>query len=312
MVAAGRAFGARHPDPKLRNPDHLVIQLLDGTVLNLIAEHPVSAAVHGNDAQSWLVPDAAGTAALMMVRTRYVDDRLDAAIGSGITQLVVLGAGFDTRAYRFAQQLQRSFEVDSPSTQVLKKQRVDATFGAPANLRYVAVDFNRESFLDRLAEAGWQPHEKTFFIWEGVTMYLDDAAARKTLTDLARAAAPGSQLVLDYTSTLIIDFMARHPNEPLNRYTRNWGEPWTFGLPDGRERAYFESSGWQLRDNMSLMGPDGRRRYLVGSDGKPLALRQPGSGLTRLRALARWLPTIARIIAKKGKGYAVAHLELGV
>ena len=105
MVAAGRAFGAREPDPSVRNPDHLAERLLGPAERELIREHPIAAALEGDYQQGRQDMQVASTANLMLVRTRFIDEHLLRALEQGATQVVILGAGFDTRGYRFQDQL---------------------------------------------------------------------------------------------------------------------------------------------------------------------------------------------------------------
>ena len=175
VVAALRAFGAREPDASVRNPDSLAEKLITSQELDLSADHPISKALKDDYQQGRQNREVAGMSNLMLVRTRFIDEQLGRAIEDGATQIVILGAGLDTRAYRFAESLKgRSvFEVDYRSTQELKKRRLESALGAvPAFVRFAEIDFKRESLKNVLASAGYQPGEKTFFIWEGVSMYL--------------------------------------------------------------------------------------------------------------------------------------------
>src|SRR5207244_9228969 len=120
---------------------------------------------------------------LMLVRTRYMDECMQRALEAGATQVVILGAGFDTRAYRFAEQLKNKkiFEVDYQSTQEIKKRRLIEVFGAmPAHVRFTEIDFKKDAQRHELIAAGDQHGEKTFPIGEGVSMYLAESAVRKT------------------------------------------------------------------------------------------------------------------------------------
>ena len=108
-----------------------------------------------------------GVIGFLTVRCRYIDDLLQECISSGIQQLVILGAGLDSRPYRF-EALKgpvRTFEVDSPATQSAKLERLKSIFGTvPAQVTYVPIDFNSET-LEKLFDYGFDTHLKTFFIW---------------------------------------------------------------------------------------------------------------------------------------------------
>jgi methyltransferase (TIGR00027 family) len=273
MVAAGRAFGAREPDPSVRNPDHLVERLLGPAERELIREHPIAAALEGNYQQGRQDMQVASTSNLMLVRTRFIDEHLLRALERGATQVVILGAGFDTRGYRFQDQLRgkRLFEVDHHGTQEFKKRRVAEVLGsAPDNVTYVEIDFQKDNLADVLHRAGYQSRSQTFFVWEGVCMYLKEEAVCETLRFVAAESAPGSSLVLDYACRATIDALDRSPNHPTHRFSTHWGEPWIFGVPDNREREFFRECGLEVRELMSMVRGRERQRYLTRSDGTRL------------------------------------------
>src|SRR3954468_23151794 len=101
-VAALRAFGAREPEPSVRNPDWLAERILGPQQLALITDHPVVKALRQDYHQARRSQEVQGMSNLLLVRTRFIDDNLKKAVKRGVAQVVILGAGFDTRAYRFA------------------------------------------------------------------------------------------------------------------------------------------------------------------------------------------------------------------
>jgi methyltransferase (TIGR00027 family) len=124
-----------------------------------------------------------------------------AAIERGVRQLVVLGAGLDTYAYRtsLAGTL-RIFEVDHPATQAWKRQRLaEVAIPMPRQLTFVPVDFERESLADGLTTAGFDPAQQTFFTWLGVVPYLSEQAVLSTLGFIARLPG-GAHVVFDYAN----------------------------------------------------------------------------------------------------------------
>src|SRR5678816_4861019 len=156
-VAAGRAVGAREPDPSARNPDYLAEKLLgDPAALNV--DHPAVRALSLPYDEAMKDGEVIGIVRAMMVRTRFIDESLERAIAGGATQVAILGAGFDSHAYRFRELLAgvRAFEVDRPVTQTLKRQRVNEVLGGPPdNLTYVPIDFQHEDLREVLARHGY-------------------------------------------------------------------------------------------------------------------------------------------------------------
>ena len=119
LTAAARAFGSREPDASVRNPDWVAERLVGQAELALIADHPISTALDRDFEDAIHDPDVFGLAWLMLVRTRFIDERMERAVRGGATQVVILGAGFDTRAHRFTDLLKdvAVIEVDYGSTQ---------------------------------------------------------------------------------------------------------------------------------------------------------------------------------------------------
>lgn len=132
------------------------------------------------------------------LRTEVIDLHLTEALRSGIRQLVILGAGLDMRAWRIGSPLEVCvYELDHPSTQRYKRERVSA-LTPPRDIRYLGVDFERERFCERLLDSGFDPTEPSAWIWEGVAMYLPDAAVRKSLDQITEVSRGGSCMMMTY------------------------------------------------------------------------------------------------------------------
>ena len=140
-----------------------------------------------------------GVRTSVVARTRLIDDAICTARDEDITQLVILGAGFDSRAYRLSGLREITvFEVDHPSTQAAKRRVLEHTLPTPlTHVRFVACDFNQQSLEAGMVSAGYERSAHTFILWEGVTNYLSEAAVDATLRWCAQAAA-GSLLLFTY------------------------------------------------------------------------------------------------------------------
>lgn len=145
-------------------------------------------------------PDARlAVLSVITLRVAALDAEIRRAIAAGARQAVLLGAGFDTRAYRMPELSElRVFEVDHPSTQAVKQARARGLTPTTEDLRYVPVDFTHDDLGERLASAGHDAGAPTVWIWEGVVMYLPDEALRATLASVRARSAPGSALLLHY------------------------------------------------------------------------------------------------------------------
>jgi methyltransferase (TIGR00027 family) len=126
------------------------------------------------------------------VRTRFVDRAVVDAITAGITQIVILGAGYDTRALRFRTPGMRFFEVDHPATQKDKRERLSDIDARTDDVTFVAADFTQPGLDDRLFAAGYARDTPTLFVCEGVFRYLPEEWFRELLRVTAAIAAPGS------------------------------------------------------------------------------------------------------------------------
>jgi methyltransferase (TIGR00027 family) len=225
---------------------------------------------------------------MMQVRTRFIEDRLAEEVGKGIRQVVILGAGFDTKAYRLTELLKhaRIFEVDQPATQQYKRRRIrEAGIEVPPNLTYVPIDFRSDSLGGTLEAAGYDSSQATFFIWEGVTMYLPETAIGETLRWVG-SQAKGSTIIFDFIYRATLDFLAAIPKlENLPEQAKQAiarvqkleaGEPWIFGIPNGGEREFLEKFGLTVRELLPVGGEESRKRYLMRSDGSFYVPLPPG------------------------------------
>jgi methyltransferase (TIGR00027 family) len=279
-AAARRALAARDYDPTVRNPDWLAEQFLGPTERKILAGDQVIKDLE-RDYREAIKEQEPGTG-MAHIRTRFTDERLQHAVSGGAAQVVILGAGYDSRAYRMKGLLKavRVFEVDYGPTQEYKKLGVREIFGCfPPNLTYVSIDFTHEKLGDVLVREGYRTDRMTFFIWEGVTQYIPEEAIRSTLRFVATESAPGSSIVLDGKRKSFIDWVqanmaspekvpqALRPTLAFQKRVADFGEPWIFGFPDGREREFFKSLGLDIGELLPQDGREARVRYLTRRDG---------------------------------------------
>ena len=190
---------------------------------------------------------APGAQGFIICRCRYFDDYLQACLEAGARQVVILGAGLDSRAYRGELQRRavRVFEVDSPATQAGKITRVKAALGAlPPNVTYVSIDFNEET-LDKLSACGYDPTVKTLFLWEGVTYYLNAEAVDATLAWVRSNSTSGSAVIFDYLYTsALTGRRQRGEIKRMQRYSGVTGEKLVFGVERGQIEDFLTRRGF--------------------------------------------------------------------
>jgi methyltransferase (TIGR00027 family) len=196
-----------------------------------------------------------------VARTRLIDDTLAGALDAGITQVVLLGAGFDSRAWRLpAIQRARVIEVDRPETQQAKVAALRRAGQSLERVRFAAVDFERDDLAAAVRAAGLATGRPAVFVWEGVTNYLSAGAVGQTLGVVRSLAGPGSLLLFTYVHQGVIDGSAHFPEAA--RWVRSVaraGEPWTFGFLPATLPGYLEARGFSLSWDISTA--EAGRRY---------------------------------------------------
>jgi len=200
-------------------------------------------------------------------RTTFYDEAVERYIRD-VDQFVVLGAGFDTRAFRLPPDARvRCFEIDEPRTQAFKQAMVKKAGVDTTRVTYVPADFQKENWFDKLVNAGFEPHQRTLFTWEAVTMYLRREAVESTLRKIAGTAA-GSVVAFDYFSAELIEsrsFFMRYARAAIGAV----GESWHFGIdntPPARTRVaeFLASCGLVLEEQRNFGPETDRERAMAG------------------------------------------------
>jgi methyltransferase (TIGR00027 family) len=165
---------------------------------------------------------------LIVVRTLHFDELLESRLGD-VEQLVVLGAGFDTRAYSEPRREGlRWFEVDQPAVQAVKRDALARAGIGATHVVFVAADFSSDDAFDLLERAGYDPRRRTLFLWEGVTLYLGVDAVRRTLRQVRARCGRDSLILADVYGQRFVDFASLGLNRKALEYTN---EVISFGLP---------------------------------------------------------------------------------
>jgi methyltransferase (TIGR00027 family) len=191
----------------------------------------------------------------ILCRTRYIDDVLKRSLAGGLDQLVILGAGFDSRPYRIAGLDQvRVFEIDLPGTCEVKQVRLNKVLGSvPENVTLIGMDFDRQNLADVLGAAGFQEGRRTFFIWESVTQYISAEAVNDTLEFVSNVSGVGSAIVFTYLRRGLVDGTDR-PEwfEPFLSFAEKVGSPLLFGLDldPGELERYLSDRGLRLVEDV--------------------------------------------------------------
>ena len=205
----------------------------------------------------------------VIARTKYIDHVFTKTVQQGVEQVLILGAGFDTRSMRLLppDSAVKVFEVDAEITQRAKLGRLrEIGLPIPENTTYVAIDFNKEDPMERLMENAFQVGRPCLFILEGLLMYLSDDAVDGTFHLIHDLSGEGSHVVFDYIYSSVLDHEERYFGErELLKNVRDAGEPWTFGLDEGRVGGYLLERGFRVKEecNTEIL----EERYFTGEDG---------------------------------------------
>ncbi len=212
-----------------------------------------------------------GVTEYIIARTAYFDGLFLEALKSQVPQIVLLGAGYDSRAYRFAKLNKgtKIFELDAAPTQERKIKCLKAAhIDIPDEVRFVPINFTTESLGDVLEKAGYQNRERTLFLWEGVTYYLDRESVIKTLDFAGRSAHSESVIAFDYaipvsggnpnevygTEELMASMQVHHANEEL-----------LFSIKDGEIKSFLAERNLRMIDHMDDRAIE--RKYLTDDNG---------------------------------------------
>jgi methyltransferase (TIGR00027 family) len=214
---------------------------------------------------------APGSYCFTIARTRHFDEALLAACRAGVEQVVLLGAGYDSRPFRFVDELAKAevFDVDHPGTQARKRAILQgAARKLPANLRFVPVDLTTDSLEAALSGSGFTLDRRTIFLWEGVSYYLPQAAVERVLQLVARCG-PSSSIMFDYAIQSFIDGdHSTYGGQRVAQWLKKIDEPFLFGLDPSQTSEFLSTCGLRL---ISDLGPaELERLYLGTRRGGPL------------------------------------------
>lgn len=213
----------------------------------------------------WLLRAMSPVVGQVLVRSRFAEDALAKALEHGIRQYVIVGAGLDSFALRSsaATDALRIFELDHPATQSAKRQRLSSIgIALPGKLEFVPVDFERQELFAALRASSYAADQPAVYSWLGTTHYLTPQATLGTLRSIARNAAPGSEVVLDYSmpkELIAADKVAALAWTSWIAY--RLGEPIIGGLIPNQLHSEVKSLGYEIVEDLSA--EEQVRRYFA-------------------------------------------------
>lgn len=191
----------------------------------------------------------------VIARTKFIDSIFQKAVEMEFDQILIFGAGFDSRGIRFADLNKKTniFELDAPVTQEakinqLRKRGVEVN----PNITFISIDFNKESIEDKLLKSGFEVNKKALFILEGLTMYLDPDAVDNTFNVINKFAGDESEVVFDYIYSSVLREENLYYGEPeVFNGVKDRGEPWSFGIDKREIKSFLENRNLNLIQNLN-------------------------------------------------------------
>jgi methyltransferase (TIGR00027 family) len=244
-VALMRAMGAR--DPSILGSDSLAHHFLP-TKYRL----SLSLGELGRRITERVSPGCYG---FHNARTKFFDGVFERVLAQGVEQVVILGAGNDSRPYRMPalESGVRVFELDLPATQARKLRLLRQLYGeAPAHVRFVPTDFETDALDERLIGAGFDPASRSLFSWEGVSYYLTDEAVDRVLHWISSLSAPGSSLVFDYSLRSYTDErdLSTYGGKQLIEWLHKRGMRYHFGAEPEDMAKLLAQHGFQVKTDI--------------------------------------------------------------
>ncbi len=211
-----------------------------------------------------------GTYEWVAARTFMLDDIFKKALIDNWDQIIILGAGFDSRSYRFKDLIKdtKLFEIDLPTTQTMKKFILDKIeIEIPEHLHFIPINLNKEN-LDQLITGGdFKPKAKNLFIWEGVTEYLTEESVDDTLSFIRKNSLPSSQLAFTYIYKEILEGNFKYyGSREIVKMVSKFGEPYQFGIYEGKIEQFLRERGFKLVKNYSA--EELEEKYFLDDKGK--------------------------------------------
>ena len=200
----------------------------------------------------------------LICRTRFIDDLIEESTSAGIEQYVILGAGYDSRAYRLKLPPKlKIFEVDQPEVQGIKRLKLPKSISNRKNIIYVSIDFNNQSLKEQLLDAGFDKSKSTIYTLEGVSQYIPKEALSSTLKELATLNAnSNSKIFISYVNKLLLEDSKAcfgmgysRPEKAIKFITngaKKVGEPWISFYSAEEIQNLLSENGFIVIENQTL------------------------------------------------------------
>jgi len=248
MTCISRAMSSLETNNCYRSDDHIAVLLLPN-FFRFLVRVPLFRMLFSRK----VAPK--GMYEYVIARSKYIESIFKHALAERFGQIVIFGAGFDTRALRFKDTAGeiRIFELDISATQNAKiGQYLKRGLEMPENLIFVPIDFDKESLSAKLEEVGFDRHKRSLFILEGVLMYLQPESANKTFRTMQEFAGMRSEVVFDYIySSVLLSESHSDAEREIVRTVSKAGEQWHFGIGKGKVENFLTDYGFELIEHLN-------------------------------------------------------------
>lgn len=263
-ICMTRAISSLERDPHYKSDDHLALRLMPNHFRVLLRIPGFGRVFIRLVAAKWLYE-------YIIARTKYIDTAFQEALANHFDQILIFGAGFDTRALRLqnGKEATRIFELDVPTTQQAKiEQYRKRGLSIPSHLTFIPIDFNKESLPAKLEQAGFVKQKKSLFVLEGLLMYLQTEAVQETFRTIRDLAGEGSEVVFDYVyaSVLRQEDPYEDAETKVMESVAKEGEPWQFGIEKGTIEQFLSAYDFRLCEESDASNLE--RRYFSDETGK--------------------------------------------
>lgn len=247
FVASHRAAESLKPENERICYDPYAIHFLNPETLEIIND-PVK--LKAITEMAGPIGQEMGTS--LRVRVRYFDDFVKKSIEKGLEQLVILGAGYDTRAYRIeGLEKVKVFEVDHPDTQHFKTQKIKEIFGSlPNHVKYMPVDLETLTLGQCLFDNGYKSSKKTLFVMEGLIQYLSQKSVDEIFSFIARNSGKGSAVIFDYHDESVINETSK-AGKMIKNFLEQVGEHLKFSIEEREVEEFLSQHGFSNIINVS-------------------------------------------------------------
>lgn len=249
VVAALRTASTKERDPIVANPDHLARHFVTSYFYSRLISLPEK------DCRDEFEKILPGSYCYFLARTKFVDKYFTRAVNEDIKQIVILGAGYDTRSIRLLNENSdvTVYEIDLPGTQndKLEKMKKAKLTKNNNNVVYIASDFNKTTLTDLLKNNDFNFDEPAFFIFEGVSYYLEESATRNVFEFVAKNCVKKSSIVYDYSLKSFVDGSDdTYGGKQIQDWIKENNEPFKFGLHPDDNVHFMASCGLNVKTDL--------------------------------------------------------------